>query len=91
VAFAYSNRYSTSGSKRTVSASYLLVPSAFGNHSVVTVTQVNESAPAVSHSRAQFFGLLPAYAMCGVGTWWFWLRKGATQQGRLRDVRSARA
>lgn len=90
VAFAYSNRYSSSGSERTVSASYLLMPSAFMDVSVVTVTQVNDLAPVVSWSRGQFFGLLLAYAVCGIGTWWFWLRARATQQALPGDARNAR-
>ena len=74
VGFGYHARYSSTGNTTTVSRSYILLPMAFSQPNIITVLQVNGGVPEVSESEYGFVFYVIWFVVCGVGTWWYWLR-----------------
>jgi hypothetical protein len=85
VGLSYKASYTTSASTRRVSRTYVLLPSVFTAPKTVTITQINSEPPTVSHSQYGFLFNLTWLVIVLIGTWWFWLRGGAVQQGIQRD------
>jgi hypothetical protein len=90
VGFSYRARHSTAGSLRTVSGSYLLLPSASHKATIVRVQQTNGEATVVTESRVQLVVAVFMFCASILGTWWFWLRSTSAQQRAAADVRNTR-
>jgi hypothetical protein len=82
----YRKRFNSSGSVEKNSRLYALFPSALKKPSIITVTQINDGTPSVEESEYGLLFLALWYLVCIVGTWWFWFRRVAAQQGVPADV-----
>jgi hypothetical protein len=78
VGFSYKAHYSSGGDSTSKSRSYILFPNVITQPRIVTVLQVNEAAPIVSESESAFLMYVAWFAICLLGTWFYWFRSKST-------------
>jgi hypothetical protein len=73
---SYQARHTTtSGSTVSISRSYVMVPGVFRDPKLVTFSQFNQELVLATESRAALVYTIFWWAICIVGTWWFWARR----------------